>query len=843
MASVSSLTGSTSSSSSIYGNRTTNILSGLASGMDTEGMIEGLISGYKQKISSFNQDITRLQWQQQAYQSISDKLVEFSRKYTSYTSSTNLFSTSFFKNAVSVTPSGTYANLVSASGKTTSEISIKSASLASASRYTYTNNGLGGLEYDSASKTSSVSGTPNKLNDKFVVGGMDGSLTLNYGSKTVSIDFSDTDLMGTEANGSGKIDLEKVKSNIENKLKKLTITDSSGNSMKASDCIEVTVSNGKLNFVDKKNQNEISIASATGNFASSITDLSQAIEDDAHSITFDTSFDAAQEVQGSSYLTGKTISVTLNGQTKKISLDDVTNNPTGSEFYEKLQAEIDDTFGSGKVTVSQKPDGSLTFTPAQGNTFSIEGENEKVNEVLGFGKNGLASYLDTSRTLGDLLGVDGSGNLNGLTAVLGEGISVGPGGTVSGIVSRDGKYYDTAGNQVDAQGYRVTEDSDGNLNRLFSLSINGEEIGLYNKDTALETVINNVNSNSDAGVTISYSKMTNQFVLTSKQSGTGGKIEVGEGLGQTLFGNVADANKPDSGATFTEGQDATIEVTVNGQDMTLTRNSNTFEIDGMTITIDGAFKAEDTDTPITFTSKTNADTIVDAVKSMVEDYNAIIEEVRKAYNTQPLETSSGGKYEPLTDDEKADMSESAIENYEEQAKTGILYMDQDLSSLYSALRSAILPSGEDGAILRSIGIQTAYEDGVTTLKLDETALRNAIAENPDQVQDAFAKSKDAGSSTDGLMASIQKVTNKYAATTGETKGILIEKAGSQYSPTAALDNTILNKIQDIEEQIDIWQEKMSNKVDYYTNKFTQLELLINQMNSQSSSLAGLTSGY
>ena len=217
MASVSSLTGSTSSSSSIYGNRTTNILSGLASGMDTEGMIEGLISGYKQKISSFNQDITRLQWQQQAYQSISDKLVEFSRKYTSYTSSTNLFSTSFFKNAVSVTPSGTYANLVSASGKTTSEISIKSASLASASRYTYTNNGLGGLEYDSASKTSSVSGTPNKLNDKFVVGGMDGSLTLNYGSKTVSIDFSDTDLMGTEANGSGKIDLEKVKSNIENK--------------------------------------------------------------------------------------------------------------------------------------------------------------------------------------------------------------------------------------------------------------------------------------------------------------------------------------------------------------------------------------------------------------------------------------------------------------------------------------------------------------------------------------------------------------------------------------------------------------------------------------------------
>ena len=40
-----------------------------------------------------------------------------------------------------------------------------------------------------------------------------------------------------------------------------------------------------------------------------------------------------------------------------------------------------------------------------------------------------------------------------------------------------------------------------------------------------------------------------------------------------------------------------------------------------------------------------------------------------------------------------------------------------------------------------------------------------------------------------------------------------------------------------------WQDKMTNQVDYYTNKFTQLELLINQMNSQSSALAGLTGGY
>ena len=92
------------------------------------------------------------------------------------------------------------------------------------------------------------------------------------------------------------------------------------------------------------------------------------------------------------------------------------------------------------------------------------------------------------------------------------------------------------------------------------------------------------------------------------------------------------------------------------------------------------------------------------------------------------------------------------------------------------------------------------------------------------------------------MATIKSITDRYASTTGDVKGILIEKAGSQYSPTAALDNTLLNQMKDVEDEIAKWQDKMSNQVDYYTNKFTQLEMLMNQMNSQSSALSGLMGG-
>ena len=227
---------------------------------------------------------------------------------------------------------------------------------------------------------------------------------------------------------------------------------------------------------------------------------------------------------------------------------------------------------------------------------------------------------------------------------------------------------------------------------------------------------------------------------------------------------------------------------------------------------------------------------------MVDDLNTIIKEVKSAYSDMPLTKSDGSAYEPLTDDDKSDMSDSAIETYEEKAKTGILFMDSDLSSLYNDLRNAITSSGSDGVTLRSMGIETSYSSGLTTLTFDEQKFREALESDPDKVQEAFTKSKETGAATDGLMASLTAITDKYADTDGDVKGILIEKAGSQYSPTSALDNTLLDQMKDVEDEISKWQDKMSDKVDYYTNKFTQLEVLINEMNSQSSALSGMLGG-
>lgn len=824
MASISSLMNSSSSSSSIYGNRTNNMITGLASGMDTEAMIEGMVQGYQQKILKLQQNKTMVQWQQAAYQSISDKLVEFSRKYMSYSqSTTNLLSPSFFNNSVITTAKGEYADKITATGKSSSNIVINSVNkLASAATSNSSADGLAGVTIQGGKATVTSGEAMQSLGDNINLSTLEGSLSIKWGSKQVTIKFDELEYLDG-GDGSGQVTPEQLRDAIAKKLDETEMTNGAGDTVKASELIKVSVDgSGNISFEDNSSAgNKVYISGASGKLKDTLG-LADEIKDEASSFQVGTQ-SYVETMTRAEYLSDQSIQVSLNGVTKTIALKDVLkpdgNLVTDSEtFKNNLNAQLDKAFGSGAVT-ADFTDGKLSFTVQEGSTLSVQSTKAA---AMGF-DGGLTTYLNTSKTLGDILGSKLSGMELKADSVIDNG---------------DGTYQDQNGNPVDQNGYLLSEDG----KKLYGLTINGVEIGRYTEDTSLETILNDINSNSEAGVEVSFSKTTNQFNLTAKETGSAGKIEIAEnGLAGALFGKV-DA----------KGGDAEFTATINGKTITYTRSSNTVELDGLTVTLEGTFSAKDkngNDTTniddidgtqgVTFTSKTDTDAIVDVIKQMITDYNAIVTEVKKAYTDMPLQKSDGSKYEPLTAEDEADMTESEIKAYEEKAKTGILFMDRELSSLYSALRSAVVGDG-DPAYLREIGISTSYEEGLTTITLDENKLRQALETDLDGVRDAFTKT---GENGNGLMASIQEVTDRYASTTGATKGILIEKAGSKYATTSALNNTMQEKLEDLDEQIARWQDKMSNKVDYYTNKFTQLEVLINQMNSQSSALAGLTGGY
>lgn len=345
MASIGSLTGSTSSGS-IYGNRNSNIISGLASGLDTESMIEGMVQGYQQKISGLEQNRTVLQWQQQAYQSISNKLVEFARKYASYTSSTNLLSSSFFNNAVVTTPNGTFSNLVTASGKTSSNVVLNAvAQLATAARYTV-NNSLGASAKDGQ---ITVAGEEIDLGKEIQVSTMSGSLTLTYGNQNITLDFGELeDFSGKD----GKLDLDKFKEAVEKKLADQKITTSSGNVVSASEVIGVEVGPHGIGFSDKSGAgNSIYISGASGDFKDMVMELEDTISGKSSSIRLDTDKAVTERVSTTEYLRDKPLTITLNGQTKQIKVGEVT--PQNGETYIKafartLNESIADAFGARK---------------------------------------------------------------------------------------------------------------------------------------------------------------------------------------------------------------------------------------------------------------------------------------------------------------------------------------------------------------------------------------------------------------------------------------------------------------------------------------------------------------
>ena len=823
MASISSVS---NSSSSIYGNK--NVISGLASGMDTESMIENAVSGYKTKISTLQQKRTKVEWQQEVYRSIIGKMSSFSDKYTSYASSTNLLSSSFFNQAVKVTATGKYADMVSASGKTSSNVQILGVKqLAKAA--TYTVPGIGGSTADNPSFT----GSEVNLGEKKELSNVSGSLTIKYGGdRSFTLDFGELDIYK---------DANELAEAIRSKLGEQTMTLSGGTSVKASEKIDVKVNDeGNIEFFEKGDAgNAVTISGTTGK-------LKENLDVDGGTLKTAGKTLSNKDAKLGDYLTGKELTLTLDGVTKKITLpkpeykeDGTLNN---DKYITDLQTEIKNAFGDKVKLENGGADGkfSLKFSTQAGSTLSVSGDAAK---ALGLDK--AATYVNTSKTLGELLKKEDDWKPSNRIEYVGD---------VKEVENKNGEidYYDAKGNRlkkVEKDGNNTYYRVDDKGEYLYKFEINGTVVGEFSKNTALETVLTSINGNADVGVTVNYSKTTNQFQFTTRETGASSKIVMGDGLAKALFGDTA--KKDEHGTIYhPQGKDAIFSMKVNGQLLDgISRSSNTFDVDGMSVSLKGTF-GEYNDTTnnlnsataaeadaVSFTASSDADKIVDVIKSMVEDYNAMVTEIKNAYSTMPQQKSNGKYYEPLTEEDKADMSESSIKAYEEKAKQGLLFADRDLSALYTQLTSAISMSGKDGADLKAIGITSNYSNGLTTLSLNEEKLRAALETDPDKVRDVFSKSVASGSSSNGLMQALKSPLDMYSKTQG-TKGILVQKAGSTLAPSTLYKNTLQNKLDDIDTQIEKWQDKMADQVDRYTSKFTALEKLIAQMNSQSSALAG-----
>ena len=821
MASVSGV--SSSNTSSIYGSR--NVLSGLATGLDTESMIENAVSGFQTKIASLQKRQTSLTWKQEAMRGVSTPMIQFAQKYTSYSSSTNLLSANFFNKAVTTAANGKYADKISATGKSSSNVRILNVTKL-ATRATYNVSaaamGLGG----SADGKAAAVGTEDlDLDAAMSLSRVSGTLSLKYGAnRTIDISFDEVEDLYTAENG--KSAAQAFVDGINKKLAGTKVSNSSGEYVAASTMVEAKLDdNGDVVFSDKAGAgNSVTIAGATGKLKDNLGIDTSSASSKAGTIDLADNFAFVDEsAHRGEYLAGKSLKITLDGKTKTVELPGYEGSDTAESYAAKLNDALQKSFGSS-IGAKLTSDRKLSFTAQRGSTLSVTTDSA-VGKALGLGGATATSYLDTGRTLGSLLHVESTDSGERMKDI--EGTALKAEGKIT-YNKTSNTWTDSKGNLVDKDGNRLGED--GKQLYGYTFEMNGQKL-TFTRDTAMESVLTAINSNTAMGVNATFSKITNSIQFTSRETGAANGITINaktedgaDNLAEKLFG-TADAR----------GEDAKLSMEINGQTYDVTRADNTFDVDGMSITLKGTFEPASTDDAVSFTTTSDADKIVDAINSMVKDFNDILKNVHDSYSTLPNYKSDNSRYEPLSDSDKDDMSDSAIEKYEEKAKQGILFGDSDLSSLYSKLVSAISPGGTASATLSKMGITTSYSDGVTSVTVDEEALRSALSNDPDSVRDAFVSTTGVG----GLMTNVSKVVSDYAATTGATKGILVEKAGSTYSALSLLNNTLQDQIDNYDEQISKWQDKLSDKIDYYTKMFTRLETLTNQMNSQSSMLSGL----
>ncbi len=377
MASISSLSGSTNNAmSSLRG------YGGLASGLDRDELIAGMTSGTQTKIDKQEQAKTKLEWQQQAYRDISDKMIAFANKYTAtMSSSTNLFSDVFW-GAASTSVIGKNNKFISVSGanKTAAAnvtiLGIKqmaqNAKLTSSSAVSDRKLTTGKINPE-AMKISTLAGK----NLQFKVGGESYSVSLDYGT------------------GKPFANAQEAADAFNEAMKKVEVGESSGSKKQTLfDSVEIGVdADGKFTVNQKNNAVVLSGGSALDamgfkeqvDAAKKKGTLGLAIagkEQGGTSATNDCKLFETQTL--AQRLGGKSLYFNYNGTKKEIKLpsaEDIANNVNGKdgglEYVKKeLQKGLDAAFGKGRVEVDLK-DNKLTFKTTVPNEKNADGTSKE----------------------------------------------------------------------------------------------------------------------------------------------------------------------------------------------------------------------------------------------------------------------------------------------------------------------------------------------------------------------------------------------------------------------------------------------------------------------------------
>lgn len=341
-------------------------------------------------------------------------------------------------------------------------------------------------------------------------------------------------------------------------------------------------------------------------------------------------------------------------------------------------------------------------------------------------------------------------------------------------------------------------------------------------DDSIENVLSKLRSkaSTETGTKLNfnYDENNGRFFVAAQKTGESYNFEA-------VSGSIAD-KLGFTNANYSEGKSAAI--TLNGVDYT--SDTNTFEINGLTIT------ANEVASGITLSTKQDTSGIYNNIKNLLKEYNELMKEFATLYNADAAK-----KYSMLTDDQKDEMTDKEVEDWENKIKDGLLSGDETIGNIRSGLKemasstyNVTLKDGTNTALsLSYFGIGTGSyfsteENERDALHIDGDSDDTLTSGNADKLSALISSDPDAVQSffTEFAKGLYSKVSDLMKGTTYSSSFTIYEDKlmASQYSSY----NT---KISNAQKAYEAAQDR-------YYSKYAAMEKAMAKINSSSGSLSG-----
>lgn len=378
----------------------------------------------------------------------------------------------------------------------------------------------------------------------------------------------------------------------------------------------------------------------------------------------------------------------------------------------------------------------------------------------------------------------------------------------------------------------------------------GKDISADIKLSKDSTISDAVKALRDVGLNASFDENNGRIFLSSSATGASTDFSLksdGSDASKNLLNTLAlntdasEVTEASKRATKIDGSDATI--VLNG--VVYTSSSNNFSINGLSISVNGVtdkvddlknvdVDALDDSKAVSISTTTDTQGIYDKIKDFLTSYNNIINKMTKLYNAD-----SAKNYEPLTDDEKSQMSDSEVEKWETKIKDSLLRRDSNLSTIMNAMTTsmtkAISINGKNYSLssfgISTLGYMNSAENEQNAYHIDGDEDDENTSGNKDKLMAAL--SSDPDTVIDFMK---QLSTNLYTAIDKQMQSNSLRSRYSIYN-----DKEMTSQYTSYTKTIAEWETKISDKEDYYYKKFSKMETALSKLNSQTSSLSGMFS--